>query len=106
VETTNMSESVAVYPTVILLKPESTGWNIHTPSKRPPSYDSHVFLMFYARYKILAPAEADKAGDDPKKVAQALLDAVNLDSESYRLGHTKACSASRPARLCVLPVFC
>jgi myosin heavy subunit len=62
--------------------------------------------MFCARYKILAPHEADKAGDDPKEVAQALLDAVNLDSNSYRLGHTKACSDAHPARLCVPPVSC
>ncbi|XP_069700195.1 myosin heavy chain, muscle isoform X2 [Periplaneta americana] len=48
-----------------------------------------VYPDFKLRYKILAPADADKAGDDMKAVAQAILDAVNLDTESYRLGHTK-----------------
>ena len=65
----------------------------------------HFHLVFYARYKILAPQEADKAGDDMKAVAQAILDAVNLDAESYRLGHTKACSGPHPARVCPSPLY-
>ncbi|XP_021927601.1 myosin heavy chain, muscle-like isoform X2 [Zootermopsis nevadensis] len=48
-----------------------------------------VYPDFKLRYKILSPSEADKAGDDIKKVALALLDAVNMDAQSYRLGHTK-----------------
>jgi myosin heavy subunit len=62
-----------------------------------------VFLVFYTRYKILAPTEAEKAGEDMKKVCQTILDAVNLDAESYRLGHTKACSDSSPTCTSVLP---
>ncbi|KAG5675241.1 hypothetical protein PVAND_005159 [Polypedilum vanderplanki] len=43
---------------------------------------------FKLRYQILAPAlmQAEK---DPKKAAAACLDAIKLDPESFRLGHTK-----------------
>lgn len=43
-------------------------------------------------YKILAPKAVEELKDakDPKKIAQVVLDAVNLDAESYRLGNTKA----------------
>lgn len=40
-------------------------------------------------YKILNPAEVAKQ-TDPKKCAEAILDATGLDPELYRLGHTKA----------------
>jgi hypothetical protein len=60
--------------------------------------------VFYTRYKILAPTEADKAGDDPKKVAQVILEVINLDAEQYRMGHTKACSSSSPPCTSVLSV--
>ena len=60
--------------------------------------------MFYTRYKILAPTEADKAGDDTKKVAQVILDVINLDGEQYRMGHTKACNSSSPPCTSVLSV--
>ena len=63
-----------------------------------------MLLVFYTRYKILAPTEADKAGDDPKKVAQVILDSVNLDAEQYRMGHTKACNSSSPPCTSVLSV--
>ena len=63
-----------------------------------------MLLVFYTRYKILAPTEADKAGDDPKKVAQVILDVINLDAEQYRMGHTKACSSSSPPCTSVLSV--
>ena len=63
-----------------------------------------MLLVFYTRYKILAPTEADKAGEDMKKVSQAILDAINLDGESYRMGHTKACSRSSPTCTSVLAV--
>jgi len=63
-----------------------------------------VLLVFHTRYKILAPTEADKAGDDPKKVAQVILDVISLDAEQYRMGHTKACSSSSPPCTSVLSV--
>ena len=47
-----------------------------------------VTLTF--RYKILAPAAVDAAAGDPKKAAAAVLEASGLDSDQYRLGHTKA----------------
>ena len=74
------------------------------PEKKT-GYDPHVFLVFCTRYKILAPTEADKAGDDMKKVCQVILDAINLDGESYRMGHTKACSGSCPPCTSVLLLF-
>lgn len=60
--------------------------------------------MFCTRYKILAPTEADKAGDDPKKACQVILEVINLDAEQYRMGHTKACSSSSPPCTSVLSV--
>ncbi|XP_018322124.1 myosin heavy chain, muscle isoform X19 [Agrilus planipennis] len=47
-----------------------------------------VYPDFKLRYKILSPKEVDKESD-PKKCAQVILDASALDSELYRLGHTK-----------------
>ncbi|XP_051154577.1 myosin heavy chain, muscle isoform X23 [Leptopilina boulardi] len=44
---------------------------------------------FKLRYKILAPAAVDAAGGDPKKAAAAVLESSGLDSDQYRLGHTK-----------------
>lgn len=63
-----------------------------------------MLLVFYTRYKILAPTEADKAGDDPKKVAQVILDIINMDAEQYRMGHTKACNSSSSPCTSVLSV--
>ncbi|XP_039445234.1 myosin heavy chain, muscle isoform X17 [Culex pipiens pallens] len=47
-----------------------------------------MYPDFKLRYKILNPkaAEAEK---DPMKVAQVILEASGLDTESYRLGNTK-----------------
>ncbi|XP_057653581.1 myosin heavy chain, muscle isoform X38 [Diorhabda carinulata] len=47
-----------------------------------------VYPDFKLRYKILNPAGVSKESD-PKKCAAVILDATGLDSESYRLGHTK-----------------
>uniref|UniRef100_A0A6M2DLP3 Putative myosin class i heavy chain n=1 Tax=Xenopsylla cheopis TaxID=163159 RepID=A0A6M2DLP3_XENCH len=47
-----------------------------------------VYPDFKLRYKILNPAEVAKQ-TDPKKCAEAILDATGLDPELYRLGHTK-----------------
>ncbi|XP_026481130.1 myosin heavy chain, muscle-like isoform X5 [Ctenocephalides felis] len=47
-----------------------------------------VYPDFKLRYKILNPAEVAKQ-TDPKKCAEAILDATGLDTELYRLGHTK-----------------
>ncbi|XP_043470810.1 myosin heavy chain, muscle isoform X8 [Leptopilina heterotoma] len=44
---------------------------------------------FKLRYKILAPAAVDAAAGDPKKAAAAVLESSGLDSDQYRLGHTK-----------------
>jgi myosin heavy subunit len=43
-------------------------------------------------YKILNPKAVDELKDtkEPKKIAQVILDAVQLDAENYRLGNTKA----------------
>lgn len=41
-------------------------------------------------YKILNPTAVDKESD-PKKIAEVILDSTGLDSETFRLGHTKAC---------------
>jgi hypothetical protein len=60
--------------------------------------------VFQTRYKILSPTEAEKAGEDPKKVAQVILDAISLDAEQYRMGHTKACTSSSPPCTSVLSV--
>lgn len=49
-------------------------------------------------YTILAPAIAKKE-EDPKKGCQGVLEAVQLDTELYRLGSTKACGPP-------LPFFC
>ncbi|CAH2255041.1 jg7220 [Pararge aegeria aegeria] len=48
-----------------------------------------VYPDFKLRYMILAPAimQAEK---DPKEAARKCLEAVELDPESYRIGHTKA----------------
>lgn len=48
-------------------------------------------------YMILAPAIMQKE-KDPKDAAAKCLEAVNLDPDSYRIGHTKA-----RTRGCVLP---
>lgn len=40
-------------------------------------------------YMILAPAIMT-AEKDPKEAARKCLESVNLDPESYRIGHTKA----------------
>lgn len=40
-------------------------------------------------YKILNPKAADQEKDE-KKVADLILQAVGLDTESFRLGNTKA----------------
>ncbi|XP_058803249.1 myosin heavy chain, muscle isoform X5 [Phymastichus coffea] len=44
---------------------------------------------FKLRYKIIAPAAVDACGGDPKKSAAAILDGAQLESDQYRLGHTK-----------------
>lgn len=53
------------------------------------STDTKVFLFKTNSYMILAPAimQAEK---DPKEAARKCLEAVELDPESYRIGHTKA----------------
>ncbi|XP_076671819.1 myosin heavy chain isoform X17 [Andrena cerasifolii] len=48
-----------------------------------------VYPDFKLRYKILAPAAVDKVASDPKKAAEAVLEATGLDPDQYRLGHTK-----------------
>lgn len=40
-------------------------------------------------YMILAPAIMQQE-KDPKEAARKCLEAVNLDPDSYRIGHTKA----------------
>ncbi|XP_026492059.1 myosin heavy chain, muscle isoform X40 [Vanessa tameamea] len=47
-----------------------------------------VYPDFKLRYMILAPA-AMTAEKDPKEAARKCLEAVQLDPESYRIGHTK-----------------
>nr|XP_022917237.1 myosin heavy chain, muscle isoform X7 [Onthophagus taurus] len=47
-----------------------------------------VYPDFKLRYKILNPGPVGKE-KDPQKCAQLILDSSNLDSELYRLGHTK-----------------
>merc|ERR1712088_1089487 len=47
-----------------------------------------VYAEFKARYNILAANECKKAKKD-KDAAAAVLTKINLDSEKYRLGHTK-----------------
>ncbi|XP_065215431.1 myosin heavy chain, muscle isoform X25 [Planococcus citri] len=47
-----------------------------------------VYPDFKLRYKILAPAAVDQSSD-VKKAAAVILESVNLDSDQYRLGHTK-----------------
>lgn len=53
-------------------------------------------FLLHDRYKILCPAVVDrivKADPDAgKTVAEGVLEEVKLDPESYRLGHTKACT--------------
>lgn len=53
--------------------------------------DCLIVCVFYyvVSYLILAPA-AMQAEKDIKKAAECCMDAVKLDPESYRLGHTKA----------------
>lgn len=46
-------------------------------------------LIQIDRYKILAPAAADKESD-LKKCAGVILENVGLDPDKFRLGHTKA----------------
>ncbi|XP_024225122.1 myosin heavy chain, muscle isoform X7 [Bombus vosnesenskii] len=48
-----------------------------------------VYPDFKLRYKILAPQAVTKLGADPKKAAEAILEASGLDPDQYRLGHTK-----------------
>ncbi|XP_043589306.1 myosin heavy chain, muscle isoform X8 [Bombus pyrosoma] len=48
-----------------------------------------VYPDFKLRYKILAPQAVTKLGSDPKKAAEAILEASGLDPDQYRLGHTK-----------------
>ncbi|XP_020720191.1 myosin heavy chain, muscle isoform X8 [Bombus affinis] len=48
-----------------------------------------VYPDFKLRYKILAPQAVSKLGSDPKKAAEAILEASGLDPDQYRLGHTK-----------------
>ncbi|XP_054257732.1 myosin heavy chain, muscle isoform X7 [Macrosteles quadrilineatus] len=51
-----------------------------------------VYPDFKQRYKILAPSVVDKlvaSGAEEKAVAEAVLESVQLNPESYRLGHTK-----------------
>ncbi|XP_022175403.1 myosin heavy chain, muscle isoform X23 [Myzus persicae] len=47
-----------------------------------------VYPDFKLRYKILAPAAAEKE-TDPKKCAGVILENVGLDPDKFRLGHTK-----------------
>lgn len=46
-------------------------------------------FSFEKRYMILAPATM-AAESDPKLSAAKCLEEIQLDSESYRIGHTKA----------------
>lgn len=69
---------------------------LHCPG---PSTYWLIALLLHARYKILAPAETDrilaKDAENMKGVADAILDSVKLNPESFRLGHTKACTLGR-----------
>merc|ERR1711899_540521 len=47
-----------------------------------------VYAEFKARYNILAAKEVAKAKKD-KDAAKAVLEKINLETEKYRLGHTK-----------------
>ncbi|XP_011506389.1 PREDICTED: myosin heavy chain, muscle isoform X17 [Ceratosolen solmsi marchali] len=47
-----------------------------------------IYPDFKLRYMILAPA-AMQAETDPKKSAAACFEAIQLDSDNYRIGHTK-----------------
>uniref|UniRef100_A0A1Q3G4C2 Putative myosin class i heavy chain n=1 Tax=Culex tarsalis TaxID=7177 RepID=A0A1Q3G4C2_CULTA len=47
-----------------------------------------MYPDFKLRYKILNP-KATKAEKDPKKAAKNSLEAIGLDTESYRIGNTK-----------------
>lgn len=49
-----------------------------------------MWWFFTFSYKILDPQGASKQSD-PQKCAEVILNATGLDSELYRLGHTKAC---------------
>ncbi|KAL7303607.1 hypothetical protein TKK_0003759 [Trichogramma kaykai] len=40
---------------------------------------------FKLRYKIIAPAACEKAGGDPKKCAEAILDGSGLDPDQYKI---------------------
>lgn len=59
---------------------------------------TNLTILFYTTqlkkkysYKILAP-KAIEENKDLKKATGAVLEIVELDPESYRLGHTKACN--------------
>lgn len=43
----------------------------------------------------MAPAAVEQTSD-VKKAAAVILESVNLDSDQYRLGHTKACTLNLP----------
>ncbi|XP_069185694.1 myosin heavy chain, muscle isoform X46 [Procambarus clarkii] len=47
-----------------------------------------VYPDFKHRYKILAPRAMNEA-EDEKKAAKVCLDAIKMDEEKYRMGHTK-----------------
>lgn len=49
-----------------------------------------INLVTLCSYKILNPTAVSKQ-PDPKKCAELILDASGLDSDLFRLGHTKAC---------------
>lgn len=57
------------------------------------TYRCTVDRTLFNRYNILAPKAAAAAEDD-KKACQVLLDAISLEAEKYRMGHTKACFSS------------
>ncbi len=53
------------------------------------SVSPFLFLLCTLSYKILAPQASAKADND-HKVAEVILETVNLDADQFRLGHTKA----------------
>lgn len=69
-----------------------TNWNCHNNSQRTKTNTrarANTFIFKTCSYMILAPAEMT-AEKDQKKAAQKCFDAVGLDPDSYRIGHTKA----------------
>ena len=60
----------------------SIAWNVHLSI----TSSSTVVIS----YTILAPA-VSKRESDPKKSAQGILETIQLDTELYRIGNTKAC---------------